>query len=261
MLIPAETASKGLVLIRGTGAANIGAEVSGGTAEVRLDRDRDAFVIMAEAAEPPSVLGCELRWAPGARISMELPFPARGGRFIGADGNVLPNGAEVSMERLSGVRAEAVYADQHGRFVVTGQMHASDIPSTLFHELRVGRELREEFTGHAALALHDIDDSLRLMLALTEDLDATFRLRVEASTGKHVPPRVLNIKRFDGSLWWEKEQALVSIRTSNLSAAELDNLRLEARPLWDPEIDPEILNQTGPELGVLIPPRTRPVPG
>jgi len=245
--IPGDSTSHGVVLIEGTGAESVGAEIVDGTVRCGRDGKTGAVIVHARAAgEPPATFKCELRWRAGARLSLQLPFPACGGRFLAGDGRVLPNGAAICVERVTGVRAEALYAGHHGHFVIDGQMHAWDASSSLFHDLGIWKELREEAEGRSALAVQDLDESLRLMLAMTEDLDATFKLRLEATTGKAVPARLLSVKRFDAAAQWDQRVGRVSLDDDgkrNIPVGELEVLRLEARPLWEPEADPEVLER------------------
>ena len=249
--VPGDSISHGLVAIEGAGADSVGAEVPDGTARCGRDAKTEALIMHVQSVgEPPATFRCELRWRNGAHLSLRLPFPARGGRFVRGDGRVLPNQASLCVEHVTGVRAEALYAGQRGHFVIDGQMYASDASSSLFREMGIWKELREESEGRSVLALQDLDESLRLMLAMTQDLDAAFRLRLQATGGKGIPERILSVKRFDASSEWDQQEGCVFLNEDakrTIGDTDLESLRLEARLLSEPGLEPEVLEQI--ELG------------
>ena len=215
--LPGDTLSHGSIVIDGSGAASVGAEVPDG--EVRILRDKKGAFLwhFKVSGEPPATVDCEIRWGGGRHLSLKFPFPARGARFIAGDGTVLPNGASICFERIAGIRAEALSPNEHAHYVLDGQMHARDESSSLFHELSIWQELRKEPDGRLGLAVQDLDESLRLMLSMTEDLDASFRLKLDATTGKRVPPRLLHVKRFDAMMRCDEERGCACLEGGGIA--------------------------------------------
>jgi len=247
-LLPGDTLAHGSIAIVGSGAVSVGGDVPNGSVRILRDQKAGAYLLHFQVSgEPPATVECEIRWERGSHLSLKFPFPARGGRFIAGDGTVFSNGTSICFERIAGVRAEALSANEHAHYILDGQMHARDESSSLFHELSIWHELRKESDGRWGLAVQELDESLRLMLSMTEDLDATFRLKLDATTGKPVPPRWLNVKRFDAAMERDEEHGCARLENGgNIPAHELGELRMEARPLWDPFADAETLVQTEP---------------
>lgn len=227
-LKPGADRRRGEILLTGLEGARVGLEEAAG---VRYDVARDDSTLLMEVVaegDIPPMLRIDLVWDQ-RRLSLPVPFPARGACFVGRDRQPLEIEEQVPVDRLSGIRATATTLDDEERFSLAARLLADDVDDDL--ELyepipRLGR-------GRFEIDLGLLQEPLRRMLSASQKLGATIRLRVEADRGT-LPPRLIHVARFEAPLDLDKDLGVVTVVESCLGA----ELHVEALPLWQPEATP-----------------------
>lgn len=237
------------------------AEVSGDTSpglEIRVEHDPDEgdISLHCEApGDPPADVSLRLIWPAGRALELRLPFPSNGSRFIAPGGRVLADEAIVPVDRLSGVVATATTTDGRARFFVSGDLYAEDVAPAQRHLFGVNEPLRQVIPGRFELDLRTLQESLRDLFAVSRDLGASVRLVVESPGSSRRMQRRLMVSRFDLSLVPDRNQGEVRLRGEDLGRLDwedLENLHVEAIPLWRPS-DPPV--ELEPVPGPLAPGR------
>ena len=205
---------------------------------VTIRRDPSAAggvaLLKCEASgEPPANLIFVLRWNSGAQAELCVPFPARGGRFLDGDEQVLPNNAPVSLDRLGRIRATAISTNPGERFSVSGKLAANDIPTELLRVVWVHEPLRTVAPGRHEIPLSVLQPRLHQMFSSTADTNAYINLSIEGAPSTHQ----LHVRRFDLAFVPHRDSDQVGITERDLGrcdAATLSRLTVEALPLWEP---------------------------
>jgi len=238
-LEPGADHRRGSLTLAGLRGAEVG--VDGPGAELTVERKVSSQAMRLDLTaerEPPSAVRLLLRWDRRRKMIVELPFPGRGARFVGRRGELLAIDEQVPLARLAGLRAGAVSIDPDERFLVDCCLvtpHLDPVVGAVFAE-----DLRPAADGRR----HDLDlgalsEPLRRLFAESENLDAEILLRIESSVGGRLRPRPLRVRRFD--LFFRPERETGDVVLEGLTPgdeAEGEGLRIEARPLWDPEAEP-----------------------
>ncbi len=234
-----------------TGAEVSIGEVPGLSTNVRSEVRRDfgqeesKFVVVVEVAVEaerpagvrlPLTLNLELTWDLRRRLTLQVPFPSRGVCFIGADGRTLKTEEQIPVDRLTGVRALATTFDDGENFALTGRLLAEDVT----YDVELYEPIPRLGQGYFEMDLGLFQEPLRRMLSASQDLDAEVRLWVEADGGGALPPRRIQVARFDSPLALDEETGEAAITESNLGS----ELIVEALPLWKPESQPMVLEAT-----------------
>lgn len=226
--------------------------------DIRLEADSDDRAIHVHcqaASDPPAEITLRLSWPAGRGLDLRLPFPSKGSRFIAPGGRILADEEVVPVDRLSGVIATGTTTKGRGKFFVTGELHAQDVPLAQRHLFGVNDALREVIPGRFELDLRTVQESLREIFAASGDLDAYVRLVIESPDGAGTRQRRLMVSRFDLSLVPDLNEGEVRLREEDLGRLGwegLENLHVEAAALWRPSEPPVELE---PVPGPLAPGR------
>lgn len=258
-LQPSSDFKEGQIELVGFQGAKVTWETSPGL-EIRAENRPDDGAVGVHciaADDPPAEVSLRLSWVAGRVLDLRLPFPSKGSRFIAPGGRVLADEEIVPVDRLSGVVATGTTTRERGRFFVTGELHAEDVPLAQRHLFGVSAALREVIPGRFELNLRVLQESLREIFAASGDLDAYVRLTIDSPDSSRTMRRRLIVSRFDLSLVSDPAEGEVRLREQDLgrlSWEDLENLLVEAAPLWRPS-DPPVELERVP--GPLAPGRWR----
>lgn len=227
---------RGKILLEGLEGARVGLEEAAGVRCEVVARDESTFFMEVQAdGDAPPMLTIYLAWDEERRLTLPVPFPARGAYFVGRDGRALEIEEQTTVDRLSGIRATATTLDEAERFMLTARLLADDVPDDLELDEPIPRLGRGRFEVDLGL----VQEPLRRMLSASRELGATVRLRVEADQGT-LPPQLLQVARFEAPLSLDKNLGEAAVTESRSG----EELRVEALPLWQPEETPVLLETT-----------------
>ena len=209
-----------------------------------------SILIRCEAEDdPPADVSVHLTWSAGRELTLRVPYPSHGSRFITAGGRILTNEDRVAVDRLSGVLATATTIETQRRYFVRGELYADDVRPAQAYRFDIHKPLKEVIPGRFELDLRKLQDSLRSMFAVSGDLDAYVRLTIDAPDGLDGVPRRLLASRFDLSLVPDPSEGAVRLSDEGLRRLgwkDLEALHVEATPLWNPDEIVEIVPVPGP---------------
>ncbi len=176
-------------------------------------------------------------------VSVELPFPTSGGRFVDSDGGQLKHNALITMEELRTVQLEIQHNDPslHQDYYIDFSLRSND-PLELLKLANITIKLtldRELVTGsfHLIKPLIDFQSEVKQLFALSEDLDAYMDVNVRSGTEKVISIRIVHYSCFLESDEISNGYSLYlnDIEDSSISRSEKDLPILLAKPLHFPE--------------------------
>lgn len=175
------------------------------------------------ARRVPAAVAIELDFGDSRRLSVALPFPARGARFVGRGDRVVPFGGSVSVDELSLCRLEVFATGGSRRFTIDGILNADDLAPTE----RVGFpfDLPESRNGRIVLDLRRLAPDVRALLSETDDGEAFVSLSVDA-----VGPNRLEVRRYEVDFEVAREADMATLP----SGIAVGDVIAEMIPLWDP---------------------------
>lgn len=174
----------------------------------------------------------------GGESRFVVPFPARGGGFIDADDHWLPHYAHRSVQRLRGVRVQALgTGGEHG--LLSGWLQAIDVQERwLFFRREFQREM----------PVTNLRRTIQRLLAASRAVDATVRLSARVGAWSSAE---LRVGRFDLQL--REVDSWLSVEGLEGRCGEVDpdaDVVVLTRPLYDFQVDEEPLlrrdGSTGP---------------
>jgi len=210
-------------------------------------RDVAEVSLVAEGV-PPATVRLHLRWKLGRELTFEVPFPARGVRFVGQDGSLLPAGESVHIDRLGGVTARVLGGRPGGYYVAEAVLHAERLQGDYVGQLWARERLVEVAPGRHELDLRALQEASRALLAMSGELDAWVEIQVQDDQAR-TQARTLRVRYYDVDLRRDAEAGHVLL--PNYDAARLDGSPLEevqvvAFPMWNPVQEPEPLPAVEP---------------
>jgi hypothetical protein len=211
--------------------ANVTAELSkSGTGSFLID--------LSAHGAPPAEFRVSVRW-PGrnTELTLTLPYPVSGGRFLRADGAVMQDHETVTLRELIGMRLQIfdTNPDQPKRYEVqltlgSGRQQVSTrLPVPMLPGV-----------GRAELRLLDYQQQIESLLGLFDDLDAKVRISLLAGGQSSCEIRV---GRYTTTL--HSEDGHVRVPEAELGLIPVDDLastRVLACPLTQPHVKPHELN-------------------
>ena len=236
----------GELILDGVEGADVGIETQAyETTVTKSQSGHDIRIKVKTRTSVPSSLCFMLRWNEGSSVWLELPFPARGARFYGANGELLQNSQFVPVDRLSGIEARAISPTNTDHYYISGTLVANDLDSDVIHALWLQAPLNEirHTKGCYRLDLRSQKQAILSLLYSSSDLDAFVRLRIEGGGGGRCPE--IRVARYDLFLKAYPDQLMVSLDESGqarLDVDELSRLSIEMFPLWNPYAEPIFLD-------------------
>ena len=186
-------------------------------------------------AAPPAYVKLRLHWSGGSALTVQAPFPGRGGRFL-REGRALDR--DLGIDDLYGVRAVALSPDPNETFRIEGELKAPELGG-LHRVAHFRRSLGKSGVKHE-LALIDIRPMIELMLAASSSSEASVDLRImDRSQYEHGAARV---NRFAAVLEYTPDMRFLSI--SPMSEEEAPTT-FDALRINQPDLDPISLDVIG----------------
>lgn len=200
------------------------------------------FECIAES-DPPANLDVHIRWSLGQELTLSVPYPARGVRFINRDGTVLHTDDIIHMSRLSGVTVQVMDLDPNITFSIEATALSNRLSGLKLDSIR----LEKVAPGRHEIDLRQLYDGCRLLFSAVEDLDAMIKIGVISNKFTTFPQRIY-VARYDLSIDPDKDSGEVCIPEKELKALNGDASHLEFRafPLTNPDQEHEVLPATSP---------------
>jgi hypothetical protein len=239
--IPGRNSREGAIEITGMAALNYGCPSNHESLQVRSSLVSGGFRFeYLSKCDPPASLDVHIRWHLGQELTLSVPYPARGVRFINRDGTVLHTDDIVHRSRMSGVRVQVMDLDPN----LTFNLEVKAIQPGLKLD---GIKLEEIAPGRHEIDLRQLQDGCSLLFSAVEDLDAMIRVGVMSSNYTSFPQRIY-VARYDVNIQPDKNSGEVFIPEKELKALNGDAscLELRAFPLSNPDQEYEVLPETTP---------------
>lgn len=200
------------------------------TGVVRID--------LSSQGAPPAEFRVHVRW-PGMNheLTLTVPYPVSGGRFLRADGSVMQEQETVTLRELIGMRLQIfdTNPDQPRRYEVQLTLGSGkqQVSSRLPVPMLPG-------VGRAEIRLLDYQQQIESLLGLFDDLNAKVRISLLAGRQSSCEIRV---GRYSTTLRSEDGQVRIPEEALGLiPVEELERTRILACPLTQPETTPLALN-------------------
>lgn len=193
---------------------------------------------LSSQGAPPAEFRVHVRW-PGMNheLTLTVPYPVSGGRFLRADGSVMQEQETVTLRELIGMRLQIfdTNPDQPKRYEVQltlgrgNQQVSSRLPVPMLQGV-----------GRAEIRLLDYQQQIESLLGLFDDLDAKVRISLLAGGQSSCEIRV---GRYSTTLRSEDGQVRIPEEALGLiPVEELERTKILACPLTQPETTPLELN-------------------
>ncbi|MBU2489049.1 MAG: STY4851/ECs_5259 family protein [Proteobacteria bacterium] len=221
-----------------------------------------AEVSLAAEGAPPATVRLHLRWKLGMAVAFDIPFPARGMRFVGRDGSLLPAGVSVHIDRLGGVTARVLGVPPGGHYLAEAVLHAEQLQGDHVRQLWARERLSEVAPGRHELDLRTLQEASRALLAMSGELDAWVEIQVLDEHAR-VQTRTLSVRCYDVDLQCDVEAGHVLLPDYDavrLDISQLDKVRMVAFPMWNPAQEPEALPTVKPLCWAFHPEQREPGP-
>ncbi len=186
---------------------------------------------------PPSQVKVALRWQGMAEmLTLSLPYPARGGQIIDAEGNRQSSGQPMFQDQLHGVRLRLFNEQPNWKRHLQIDFTLVDSSLDDLRDLRFFAKL-EKKGAVIELAVIDYLDWIKTLLAVSSNLDSTVQLTVYENGAELLKAR---IARYAYSLQRILAQGTIGLSQPNharLSYDVLIGIALKAMRLSQPEQD------------------------
>lgn len=209
---------------------------TGVTAKVTTDSQSVNIALTAHSS-PPSEFMVSVKW-PGAvtELTLTLPYPVTGGRFLRADGSIMKAQEAVTLRNLVGMRLQIFdtnpsHPKRYEVQLILG--HGKNSTSSRYPvDLLPG-------AGRAEVRLLDYQKQIESLLGLFDDQDAT--VRVLLLVGGQ-PSSEIRVGRYTTSLQKDENSVRVSASSLGLVSADLlDETKMLASSLIQPGADSLVL--------------------
>lgn len=216
---------------------NLSATVTHAGPDSRLD--------MKASGQPPANITVIAEWSPAQpTMRINLPFPATGGRFVLSDGSILPNASVLTLRRAHDVHVQVFdrnpSAPKRYRLLLqlSGENHSN-------RTRRAEVDVPLDGNGVGSLRLFEIESTLNGLFCQSDHLDASLEIHLVAGS---TVIRALRVNRYDLELERDQQSlTLLSSQLSNVSVEQLHGIVLQAIPLLERSISPQVLVQARSE--------------
>ena len=236
----------GFVCLKGVGHARILPD------RVMTAATAQSISLTAPRTDAP-VLDVEASWFPRGALVCSVPNPRLAARFVSRNGASLLSGTAVAIDRLSGSFAEVVAPQSSmGReydVVVKPRGIERDGETNILRGWGLHRRLQHD-GGVSRLDLRSIQSECALALSSVLDHEIELEIQIEPFGGSLFPKGpaariTLRVARYDGTLEPARDEGRVERNASAVGAAEIDDLSVTARPLWDLDAPAKVLPRDG----------------
>lgn len=227
------------VQFRDWGPVDLATEVpSNVTATLSQEDISTVRIDLSSQGPPPAEFRVHVRWpSMNHELTLTVPYPVSGGRFLRADGSVMQEQETVTLRELTGMRLQIfdTNPDQPKRYEVqlTLESGKQQVSSRLSIPMLPG-------VGRAEIRLLDYQQQIESLLGLFDDLDAKVRISLLAGGQSSSEIRV---GRYRTTLRSEDGEVRIPEDALGLiPVKELERTRILACPLTQPETTPLALN-------------------
>lgn len=205
---------------------------------------------MKANGQPPANVTVTVEWSPSLPVlSIDLPFPATGGRFARSDGGVLPNGTTLTLRRAHDVHVQVFDRNPGARksyrleLYLSGESHGNRMRRA---EIAVPLDVN----GVGDLRFFEIESTVNGLFCQSDHLDACLEAKLIAGSASI---RTLRINRYDVELEREQQSlALLGSQLASVSVDQLQGIELNAIPLLVRTMEPQVLeplHSNGQQVG------------
>lgn len=242
--IPGRNSREGAIEITGMAAKHYGCPSNQEDLQITSSSMPEGirFECIAES-DPPANLDVHIRWPLGQELTLNVPYPARGVRFINRDGTVLHTDDIIHMSRLSGVTVQVMDLAPNITFSIEATVLSNRLSGLKLDSIR----LEEVAPGRHEIDLRQLHDGCRLLFSAVEDLDAMIKIGVISNGFAEFPQRIY-VARYDLNIDPDRSSGEAFIPEKDLKALNGDASHLEFRafPLTNPDQEHEVLLATSP---------------
>lgn len=238
-MISGQSEAEGSIDFNGWGSITIkrGSEIDSNEKLTQLGLQLSLSAI----ADPPAKVQLAISWEPRLpSLSLELPFPSSGGKFIDGEGRIISDRSTLTLKR-----ANAAYVRVLDRNPNAPKKYRLEVRPLRSAEGATPRQvavpMKIEADGVGLLRLFEIEVLLNGLLCESDELDAG--IEVSLFGGASVL-KTLFVNRYDIDL--ERELESIQLATDNLariSKDELDQIDLMAIPLVESNFEPVLIPQ------------------
>ena len=203
------------------------APLSGTSCTIRRDSEHQGIMVKLVAeGVPPAELKAFVRWRGMLReLTLTLPFPVTGGRFIRSAGSVMPDGERVLLRDLIGARLQIFDTNPSAPKAYSLLL---SVGSGL-RRLTEKHGLRVDDAGRADVRLIDLRKTIDSMLGMSESVEGTVDLALEVGSARTAN---IEVARYNATL--ERQAAAVALpaeQMANVSTEALERTEILAHPL------------------------------
>lgn len=227
---------EGTIRVRSASLLDVGVDPANGL-DVSVDRTSDTITLrLRRSTQDVQSVGLTLRLRGAGDVSLRVDFPARRSGFVRGFDVMLPPDSRCSLDRLAQLRAVARSHNPADRFELQARVQGVTrwmVLATL-----------AESGGRRELVLDTVADDLSALLAQTHEIDGVVQVVIVCSAGQQGPRKVLSVGRHDRSLDLVRDEEGCTLTLRQSAAAmqyPAESIRLEARPLLEPQADPVVL--------------------
>lgn len=175
-LLSGANESTGSICLRNWAISDMGADLE----QVPSRQGKDLTLTVNAVGKPPPYLNVKLLWRsnwPG--VTLTVPFPASGGRFIDADGQTLQNNFNIALSRILGVRINVFDRSPHRAKAYHIELELkSTMHSSRQAPLNTKLQFPIDLQGFGELRLVDIRSKIESLFCQSDQLDSFVTVRL-----------------------------------------------------------------------------------
>ena len=203
------------------------------TCQISKTTDTDCLELsLSTSGVPPPEVRVYIKWSGSpAELSLHLPYPVTGGRFIRGDIGVLAHGSKVSVRELVGLRLQVFDTNP-----MNPKLYKLKISmETGNREIYEQHQLELDSNARADIRLIDYQKTVESFLGLSDDLDANVRIGLIVG---NVKATEIHMARFACSLESGPHCVGLDAARSPIGAGTWESLKVLANPIKDPTREP-----------------------
>lgn len=244
-LLLGENESTGTICLRNWTLSDIGTDLDLEQAPCR--QRQDLTLTVSSTGEPPPYLSVQLLWRsnwPG--ITLTVPYPASGGRFIDGAGQTLQNNVSIALSKIDGVRINVF--DRNPRQAQAYRIDL-ELKSTTHSSRQASLHATLRFPidvqGFGEVRLIDIQSQIESLFCQSDQLDSFVTIRL----AKHEKIIIsIQVPRYDCELLRDGTRfGLSPVSITHAAAAVIGSAAMLALPLFDIAGEPATVEYTNIE--------------
>lgn len=241
-LLSGANESTGSICLRNWTISDIGADLD--LEQVPCRQGKDVTLTVSSAGQPPPYLNVQLLWRsnwPG--VTLTVPFPASGGRFIGADGQTFQNNVSIALSKIYGIRINVFDRNPHQAKAYHIDLELkSTTHSSRQAPLNTTLRFPIDIQGFGEVRLVDIRSQIESLFCQSDQLDSF----VTVSLADHA--RIIasvQVTRYDCELLKDGTRFGLSPAAISRAGAEIvGSAAMLALPLFDATGEPTCVEYT-----------------